>query len=79
VTVLCPVLAQDAIQAALKDYKSKNDDDTDGGQAQSSANWTSWPDICRLQLETSTRTKNAIEAFYILDRLSCIIDYLLFS
>lgn len=37
VTVLCSVLAQDAIQAALKDYKSKNDD-ADGGQAQSSAN-----------------------------------------
>ena len=37
VTVLCPVLAQDAIQAALKDYKSKNDD-ADGGQAESSAN-----------------------------------------
>jgi len=30
------VLAQDAIQAALKDYKSKNDGE-EGGEAQSSA------------------------------------------
>jgi len=38
VAVLYAVLAQDAIQAALKDYKSKNEG-TDEGQAQSSANW----------------------------------------
>jgi len=37
VAVLYAVLAQDAIQAALKDYKSKNEG-TDEGQAQSSAN-----------------------------------------
>lgn len=35
----CSMLAQDAIQAALNDYKSKNDS-TDGGEAQAAAKST---------------------------------------